>query len=597
MKVTSKLGMAGMTAMAGIAMMGAGSFALFTAHAASKTQSFASGVVDIAINHPGFATFSDNHPIEYYNMVPGDYATGSAVIRNTGTVNEIIDVDTMAKGPIFLNDGLNNGTFQQAHGSSSAALEKLSPVASTATSTYSGYWHPDLMTASKAPDGDGWLSYDYAATGNNVKYETDNHPAFYNVNYAIYSSQSQPVVTEDANGELTITGGVAPTHVVPNTPAVTFSYYQDATYGASGHPSGKSTTTWSGGTLGAYAPGTSTLWNAGTNTPGIDVNGNSKIKGIVLAPGQYLVVTYSGQLPLKASNDYQDAWGKLQVSFDAAQYENNHGGSENPVDINSPNNNLPTPTPPPATTPKLTFTSAVPQGGYQQGKSYEIQGILTDAGQGVGGQQIHIDASVGSPTSSQVTSASNGDFQFKWTAPDTSGNVTFTASGDGATGTLAGAIAHVNQPTVSGVYFFNNNNENDPTILVLGSGFGTHALYSGDGYHLGFQDLPSYWNESGYGWMMGDSNNGNIDYDDNDLPNYIGVNVEQWTNTVVEFTPSTSEIDPSPLYGSGEFFIQPGSPYHLGIQNPQSGQYHIFTGTVTYLPLKDLNNYLPGGQN
>ncbi|MCY0870688.1 MAG: hypothetical protein OWT27_08890, partial [Firmicutes bacterium] len=379
------------------------------------------------------------------------------------------------------------------------------------------------------------------------------------------------------------------------TPAVTFSYYQDATYGASGHPSGKSTTTWSGGTLGAYAPGTSTLWNAGTNTPGIDVNGNSKIKGIVLAPGQYLVVTYSGQLPLKASNDYQDAWGKLQVSFDAAQYENNHGGLENPVDINSPNNNLPTPTPPPATTPKLTFTSAVPQGGYQQGQSYEIQGILTDAGQGVGGQQIHIDASVGSPTASQVTSNPNGDFQFKWTAPDESGNVTFTASGDGVTGTLAGAIAHVNQPTVSGVYFFNN--ENNPTILVLGSGFGTHSPYSGDGYHLGFQDLPSNWNEAGYGWMMGDSDNGNIDYDHNSLPNYIGVNVEQWTNTVVEFTPSTSEIDSSPLYGSVEFFIQPGSPYHLGIQNPQSGQYHIYKGTVTYLPLKDLNNYLPGGQN
>ncbi|WP_258112145.1 TasA family protein [Alicyclobacillus sp. SP_1] len=349
MKFASKIVMAGASALAGISMMSAGSFALFTAHAQTKHQSFAAGVVDIGLKGQNFGTFSDRKAqLNYFNMVPGDYATGYAVARNTGSVNEIVNVVTTATGPIFYDDGLNNGWVQTQYGSTSSALEQQSPIQASAKDRVYTEWHPDLISATEAPNHQGWESYDYQATGDNAAYETDNHPAFYNLDYAIYSSSNAhaPTVSQTVGGRLLVSGDdILARHVIQPQQAVTLSYQNK------GHHRAVHTQPWVAGILGRYdtaadKKGDQTLWKSGTHSAGTDISGNAALNGIVLAPGQYLVVEYSGQLPLKAHNDYQDAWGTVNVAFDAAQYENNHANVQQPQLGAVPSSKQPSPSSP-----------------------------------------------------------------------------------------------------------------------------------------------------------------------------------------------------------------------------------------------------------
>ncbi|MDP9729512.1 TasA family protein [Alicyclobacillus tolerans] len=309
----SKIGAVAATSLAGLAMMGAGSYALFTAQAQSNTQSFGAGVVDVQTQGQGFQTFSDDHPIDFYNMVPGDYAGGVVVFHNTGSVNEIVNVLTHAHGPIFWNDGLNNGKVTTLSGFSNGHLPSNdSPVASTAESTYAEFWQPRLLANGPTVVTDnngnsGWESVDYEDSSHNPLNEFDNYPASYTVKYQIYQSYSG-YLFDDSNGGVVIQGTPASNSqiVQPEYP-VTYSY----------RPDGFDTE------MNPYS------WQ--TIQAGQSMSGSSKIEGIVLAPGQYLVLDYSGQLPKKAGNDYQDAWGNISVSLEAAQYENNHSDSQQPV--------------------------------------------------------------------------------------------------------------------------------------------------------------------------------------------------------------------------------------------------------------------------
>ncbi|MCY0887916.1 MAG: TasA family protein [Alicyclobacillaceae bacterium] len=310
-KLTSKMGMAAATSLAGLAMMGAGSFALFTAHAASNTQTFAAGVVDVNVAGQGFQSFSNDHTIDFWNMVPGDYAGGYVVLKNTGTVNEIIDVHNHAHGPIFWDDGLNNGEVSTLPGFANGTLPSAdSPVSTTAMGVYKNYWQPRLLgsgpqVVTNANGVSDWESVDYAATGNNSNYEFDNNPATYTVSYGIYSSFTGATFNS-TDGSTSVQGTLAQSVVIPQFP-VTYSFREAG---------------WSPSTKAVYG------WTSATSSQSF--NGSSKVDGIVLAPGQYLVVSYKGQLPTAAHNDYQDAWGSLNVSFNAAQYENNHQGLEGP---------------------------------------------------------------------------------------------------------------------------------------------------------------------------------------------------------------------------------------------------------------------------
>ncbi len=323
-KLTSKIGMAAATSLAGLAMMGAGSFALFTAHAASNTQDFAAGVVDVNVAGQGFQSFSDDHTIDFWNMVPGDYAGGYVVLENTGSVNEIINVHNHAHGPIFWNDGLNNGEVTTLTGFKDGSLpSSASPVASTASGVYANYWQPRLLaggpTVTTAGGTSGWESVDYPATGNNTAYALDNNPATYDVSYGIYSSFTNASFNA-ATGTTTVDGTMA-----TNTVSAPVTYrYRESGYASSTNKPFNWTTA---------APVTGSAVS--------NVHGSTHLNGIVLEPGQYLVLTYTGQLPVSAHNDYQDAWGSLNVTFDAAQYENNHGDAQNPVLNGNPTTNVP----------------------------------------------------------------------------------------------------------------------------------------------------------------------------------------------------------------------------------------------------------------
>ncbi|WP_203115136.1 TasA family protein [Alicyclobacillus sp. TC] len=315
----SKIGAAAATSLAGLAMMGAGSYALFTAQAQSNPQTFGAGVVDIATTGQGFQTFSNNHTIDFYNMVPGDYVGSYVVVQNTGSVNEVVDINTQAHGPIFWDDGLNNGKETTLNGYKKGSLpSSASPVASTAQSTYADFWQPRLLSNGPQVMGGDWESVDYPDTKQNSQYEHDNHPASYTLNYQIYNEQ--PTVTMNATNSstqaptFTVTGSNGQTltpasDIIANT--ITYTYNQAGYNPATGQD---------------YPQQTGTFMNG--QTP---FSGSSDVQGIVLQPGQYMVVEYTGQLPIHAGNDYQDAWGTAQVVFNAAQWENNHNDDQNPI--------------------------------------------------------------------------------------------------------------------------------------------------------------------------------------------------------------------------------------------------------------------------
>ncbi|WP_258110211.1 CalY family protein [Alicyclobacillus sp. SP_1] len=347
MKMTSKLGMAAATSLAGLAMMGAGSFALFTAHASTPTQSFAAGTVDIAVNSTTPQAFSNLKTISMHNLVPGDYVGGALVVENTGSVDEVLKINTHThpngKGqhsPIFWPDGINNGEATMLNGYKEGTgvfpdgftfAEPASMADSVAQKTYGpDYWQPRTLQQPRwSTKNSGYESYDYAE-GRTTTY-TDDHPAWYTETFSVYANGTAPTVTMTPNAN---TNGVtkAPTFNVTGGTLASSSDIKTVgnatndityTYTPAGYQNG---TGFSGnkGTIGNEAPSFSTE----------EFSGKSSVQGIVLKPGQYLVIEYTGHLPLLAGNDYQDTWGQLRIGIDAAQWENNHTDSQNPTDVN-----------------------------------------------------------------------------------------------------------------------------------------------------------------------------------------------------------------------------------------------------------------------
>ncbi|WP_258110210.1 CalY family protein [Alicyclobacillus sp. SP_1] len=351
--ISGKFGMAAATSLVGLAMMGAGSFALFTAHASTGTTSVAAGTVDVDVK-AGAQAFSDLAPINMTNMVPGDTVGSYVVVKNSGSVNEVIDVNTHAHGPIFWMDGLNNGKittesyYSSANGVpsiSESALQdtnsKLFGYLTTDDTTYGhfanskgqtvyNYWqprllpHPNAHYSYAASDG-GFESYDYR-NGDSSTY-SDNNPAYYDISYGIYDQK--PVVsmqpgTPGANGMTTMPSfTIDSTSGQPLSPVSSpiVSNQLTATYTEAGWtlPDQKQAN--------ASASTNFTESGSGAVTEPIGLkgfSGNTEVDGIVLAPGQYMVLEYTGKLPLVAGNDYQDAWGNVRVGIDAAQWENNH---------------------------------------------------------------------------------------------------------------------------------------------------------------------------------------------------------------------------------------------------------------------------------
>lgn len=348
-KIQSKLSMAGITALSGLAMLGAGSFALFTADAHSSQQNFGAGVVDITL-HGESNVFSNVKEIPYFNMVPGDRAGGYVILHNTGSVAEILDLQNNVHGPIFWDDGLNNGKVVTLNGFVKGSSQELnqqalladSPFGRTVYQTYKNNWQPRLLIGGpKLIPGFGYESVDYHGSSPLNEYQTDNHPAYYVLQYAIYNSLPKVV---EAPHEYPQAIGYRVSGSIVNTNLSVPYTYQQAGYNLNG---------------GDFSDSTGTL-NVESSDASFDneliqptkFSGSTDLKGIVLQPGQYLLVTYRGGLPKEAGNDYQDAWGSVSLSVLAEQYENNHqniqvtgsnGNGGNPIQSGQGSTTSPTP--------------------------------------------------------------------------------------------------------------------------------------------------------------------------------------------------------------------------------------------------------------
>ncbi|WAH36766.1 TasA family protein [Alicyclobacillus dauci] len=329
MKHKGKLSLTAATALAGIALMSTGSFAIFTANAATSTNTFAAGVVDLTANDSGAAAKSNGQDILLQNLVPGDTTADTQYVYNKGTVTEFVSVATNANGDIFFDDGLNNPSARDA---SDAILPEFTPARglhtydsnSTVDGTANGISNNNPVLSSPSISGDDYLSVDYSKTNNNSAFQHDNNPFQYTVNVQVQSS-SDGGKTWSAAGQFTTEDGT----VIPNLNDTSSwnVWYQQAGTSPSGSPYSASTASYS---------------------PTTQYSGSTKVFGIVLPPQQIkesdsthtntleyrLAVTYNGTLPTDAHNDYQQTVGGMQSEFDAWQWENSSASPVGQPDIN-----------------------------------------------------------------------------------------------------------------------------------------------------------------------------------------------------------------------------------------------------------------------
>ncbi len=92
MSLKKKMGAAMATAAMGAALIGGGTFALFTSAATNDGNTAATGTLTIAdiTGGNGSAAFTVT------NMAPGDNGTGTVTIKNNGTLNAWVAIDSAA---------------------------------------------------------------------------------------------------------------------------------------------------------------------------------------------------------------------------------------------------------------------------------------------------------------------------------------------------------------------------------------------------------------------------------------------------------------------------------------------------------------------
>lgn len=101
MNKTKKLLMAMGTMALAAMLIGAGTFALFTAEATNEGNTFATGTLTIEdiTNGDGSAAFNVR------NMAPGDSGEGTIIIKNTGSLDAWVKVDSVdTEGALFEGD-------------------------------------------------------------------------------------------------------------------------------------------------------------------------------------------------------------------------------------------------------------------------------------------------------------------------------------------------------------------------------------------------------------------------------------------------------------------------------------------------------------
>ncbi|MEH7336819.1 TasA family protein [Neobacillus drentensis] len=122
MGIKKRLAGAALAAGIGVAAISGGTFALFTAGATNTDNTFAAGTVklgDLTGNGNVFSSVTD-----VGNMAPGDERTGTITVKNTGSLDAWVTLDS-AKGN---GDGAMNGTGDLFDGTTPVTFELDSSV-------------------------------------------------------------------------------------------------------------------------------------------------------------------------------------------------------------------------------------------------------------------------------------------------------------------------------------------------------------------------------------------------------------------------------------------------------------------------------------
>jgi len=93
MSLKKKLAMAVVTTTAGAAIMAAGSFALFTSTASNTGNTFTAGTVVVTDTTGGKVAAQE---VNFANLAPGDGKTLQMTVKNEGTLEEWVKIDSAA---------------------------------------------------------------------------------------------------------------------------------------------------------------------------------------------------------------------------------------------------------------------------------------------------------------------------------------------------------------------------------------------------------------------------------------------------------------------------------------------------------------------
>lgn len=259
MGLKTKIAMAMGTSAAGAAMLVGGSFAFFTASAQTNSNTFTAGTVSLNVDQ----SWSDksSNGVNISNLAPGDTATVSFNVKNTGSLAEWVALETtpenVAGGKTYQADG----TLQSAGYANAGLFTSFKSSIDAASGGSMGQYH-DLSGQGAA--GSGQLAPGTITSGSNADFTADEHPAQYW--YSVTDSSGNTVSSEGSGTSLD-----------------------------TGTLSGLSVNDW----------------------------GQAYQHAFLLPAGATATVTYNVYLPAAAHNDYQHLQGALNVEVDAVQARNN----------------------------------------------------------------------------------------------------------------------------------------------------------------------------------------------------------------------------------------------------------------------------------
>lgn len=111
MSLKKKMGAALATTALGAALIGGGTFALFTSSASNSGNTFAAGTVHISLNNPDGTKY-----FNISNMAPGDSGSNTVTVTNDGTLDLRYDIAESLTGALASGDNPLQVTIKDKDG-------------------------------------------------------------------------------------------------------------------------------------------------------------------------------------------------------------------------------------------------------------------------------------------------------------------------------------------------------------------------------------------------------------------------------------------------------------------------------------------------